>query len=128
MEQLERAQIMQGGAALVGIVAGSGAVGDITQLVTGLALMKYSRDQEKQADLTGLDYISRQGYDPTAMVRTMEIMKRASGGKSQVEFLSTHPNPGNREEYLQEAIEKKYGGERGKTNEEAFERTVLQRR
>jgi len=128
VEQLERAQILQGAAALAGIVAGSGAVGDITQMVSGLAMMKYSRDQEKEADLTGLDYMTRRGYDPRAMVRSMEIIKQASGGKSPPEFLSTHPNPGNREEYLQETIEKKYPGESGMTNAEQFERTVLERR
>jgi predicted Zn-dependent protease len=96
-------------------------------LVSGLAMMKYSRDQEKEADLTGLNYMSQQGYDPHEMVRTMEILKHASKSKSQPEFLSTHPNPGNREEYLQEAIQKKYAGERGKTNAEEFQRTVLER-
>jgi len=104
VEQLERAQLLQGGAAIAGIVAGSSAVGDITQMVTGLAMMKYSRDQEKEADLTGLNYMTRQGYDPRQIVRTMEILKKASGGKSQPEFLSTHPSDITRINQIEAAL------------------------
>jgi predicted Zn-dependent protease len=128
VQQLERAQLLQGGAAIAGLFGGGG-VGDITQLVGGLAMMKYGRDQEKDADLAGLDYMVREGYDPRASVQTMEILQKASGGKSQPEFLSTHPNPGNREQYLSDEIEQKYGRRsRGKTDTDEFNRIVRRRR
>lgn len=44
------------------------------------------------------------GYDPQAMIGVMEILAQASGGQSQPEFFSTHPNPENRIQRIQEAI------------------------
>lgn len=109
VEQLERQQLISGGVALAGIAADSSAVGDIGQIVGGLVIMKYSRDQEKNADLAGLDYMVRAGYDPDGMVDAMEIMRKKSGGKGPPEFFSTHPDPENREEYLRERIKTRYG-------------------
>ncbi len=128
VQQLERAQLLQGGAALAGVFGG-GSVGDVTQLVAGLAMMKYGRDQEKDADLSGLEYMVKEGYDPRGSVQTMEILERAAGGRGQPEFLSSHPNPGNRQEYLSEEIEQKYGRRaRGRTDQEEFNRIVKGRR
>ena len=52
--------------------------------------------------------MSEAGYDPRALLRVMKILEEASGGHRQSEFMSTHPNPGNREQMIQTAIEKMY--------------------
>ncbi len=62
-------------------------------LAANLVLMKYSRDQERQADELGMDYMTRAGYNPQGMVQVMEILLRAQKKQpSAVEalFLS-HP-------------------------------------
>jgi predicted Zn-dependent protease len=70
------------------------------------------------------------GYDPNGMVQTMAVLEKASGkGGGAPEFLSTHPNPGNRLEYLEAEIKKKYAAaESGKVGAEEFTRNVLARR
>lgn len=110
--QLQQAQNTQLASTTAGVVAGVfgvPGVGMATGLVGELSLLSYSRGQEHDADLAGLKYMSATGYNPKAMVTTMETLKRASGGKSKSpQFLSTHPDPGNRKEYLTEAIHKNY--------------------
>ncbi|MCD4830730.1 MAG: M48 family metalloprotease [Anaerohalosphaeraceae bacterium] len=71
--------------------------------VRNLESMRYSRSHERQADKIGLDYLVRAGYSPNGMVETMEILNRQPGGRT-FEFLSTHPNPENRIEYIREDI------------------------
>jgi predicted Zn-dependent protease len=46
----------------------------------------------------------RAGYDPNALIRVMEVLKKASAGRVPPEFLSTHPDPANRVERIKEAI------------------------
>jgi predicted Zn-dependent protease len=48
------------------------------------------------------------GYDPRAMLRVMEILAEAGDGGRQPEFFSTHPNPENRIERIQQAIDEAY--------------------
>ena len=64
----------------------------------GLAL-PYSRSNEREADHRGLYYAAMAGYDPRAAVRFWEKMQKSGGGRVP-EFLSTHPDPGNRIEFL----------------------------
>jgi predicted Zn-dependent protease len=126
VQQLERVQALQDGAIMAAMVAGSSAKDELKPFIAGLR--KYSRDQEREADLTGLNFLARQGYDPHAMVRTMELLKDASAAQPQPEFLATHPSPDNRQEYLQAEIERRYGQSMyGKTNAEQFQRTVFER-
>jgi predicted Zn-dependent protease len=128
VQQLQRAQLVQGGFALATLLGGQKAANyaDLAQLVSGLVMMKYSREQEKEADLSGLDYMTREGYDPTGIVRVMELFKRESKEGGPPEFLSSHPDPGNREEYLTKAIQSKYArlASQGKTNREQFQQIV----
>ena len=57
-------------------------------------LLPYSRKHESEADLIGLKYMARAGFDPRGSVRLWEKMaKAASQGP---EFVSTHPNPSTR--------------------------------
>ena len=56
--------------------------------------LKYSRDDERQADALGMDYSRADGYNPADMAvtfRALEKMGDLSGGKSLPGFLSTHP-------------------------------------
>ena len=65
----------------------------------GLAL-PYSRTNEREADHRGLYYSAMAGYDPRAAITFWKKMQNSGGGRVP-EFLSTHPDPGNRIEFLQ---------------------------
>lgn len=63
-------------------------------------LLPFSRTQESEADLLGLDLMARAGFDPRQSVALWQNMARTNGG-GPPEFLSTHPSPGGRIEALQ---------------------------
>jgi predicted Zn-dependent protease len=68
--------------------------GAIANAAGQLTVLKFSRDDEREADLIGLDLAARAGYDPRAGIslwRKMEQLKRNAGGEAPLQFLSTHP-------------------------------------
>ena len=71
--------------------------------------LQYSRDDEKAADLVGINYLVQAGYDPLAAVETMRILQELQTIRP-IEFFSTHPNPVSRVTYLEERIERRYAG------------------
>lgn len=71
----------------------------LTDVAQGLIGLKYSRTHELEADQYGMDYMVKAGYDPKGMIETMQILEAESKNRT-IEFLSTHPNPGNREDLL----------------------------
>jgi Zn-dependent protease with chaperone function len=90
------------GGAVVGGAAGS-AIAQTSQFGLGTLLLKYSRDYEKQADLLGAQIMARAGYDPRALARMFETIERESkksGSGGAPEWMSSHPNPGNRTQYI----------------------------
>jgi len=89
------------GGAVVGGAAGS-AIAQGSQFGLGTLLLRYSRDFEKQADLLGSQIMARAGYDPRAlahMFETIEQESKGSGGDTP-QWMSSHPNPGNRTQYI----------------------------
>jgi len=89
------------GGAVVGGAAGQ-YIAQGAEFGLGTLLLKYSRDFEKQADLLGAQIMARAGYDPRAlahMFQTIEAESANSGG-SGPQWMSSHPNPGNRTAYL----------------------------
>ncbi|MCB0731508.1 MAG: M48 family metalloprotease [Ignavibacteriae bacterium] len=70
--------------------------------------MKYGRDDELESDFLGIKFMVTSGYDPNALTGVMKILAEASGGASQPEFFSTHPNPSNRVTEIQKAIQQLY--------------------
>jgi predicted Zn-dependent protease len=65
----------------------------------GLLFLKYSRDDESQADELGLRYMRRGGYDARRMPEVFTLLDRvsgAAGGDRIPDWLATHPNPVNR--------------------------------
>ena len=95
MSQMSKAQIAQ-----IGLVAGS-VISKKFAKYAGLAgaglqvlFLKYSRDNENQADALGVDYSRAGGYNPADMAVTFVALQRMgdlSGGSSLPGFLSTHP-------------------------------------
>ena len=74
----------------------------------GLLYLKYSRDDESQADHLGFRYMVRAGNDPHQMIRVFDMLNRvsaASGGGGVPVWLETHPNPANRAEAFQKEID-----------------------
>ncbi len=87
---------------LAGAVAGAiigGTVGEIvsqgTQIGLGTYFLKYGREFEREADLLGARIMAGAGYDPRQMAEMFQTLERTSGPGGP-EFLSSHPNPGNR--------------------------------
>ncbi len=68
------------------------------------ALMPFSRAQESDADLIGLELMARAGFDPNESVTLWQNMARSAGGAAPPEFLSTHPSSTTRISQLQAAI------------------------
>lgn len=102
-EQIAKAQLTEGltGAAVIaacnpdnpnGCVAASQMAAIVGQLID----MKYSRADETEADWLGVCFMNDSGYDPQDMVKVMQILESLSQAQRPPEFLSTHPDPGNR--------------------------------
>ena len=95
-------QMGQIGSAILGAIIGGRtgeAVSTVGQFGFGAAFLKYSREYEKQADLLGAQIMARTGYDPRAMASMFRTIEREGGARGP-EWLSNHPNPGNRSEYI----------------------------
>lgn len=94
---------------LSGVLGRGGSMMDqLTQLGIGIGansvMMKFSRSAERDADLLGTRIMSSAGYNPIEMARFFEKLE-AEGGSRGPEFLSSHPNPGNRVKAVQAEIQ-----------------------
>ncbi|WP_296944614.1 M48 family metallopeptidase [uncultured Massilia sp.] len=67
-----------------------------------LYVLKFSRDEEREADLVGLDIAARSGYDPRAGIALWNKMAALDGRGAPPELLSTHPGGANRIEQIQD--------------------------
>jgi hypothetical protein len=70
-----------------------------TQFGLGTAFLRFSREFEQQADLEGAQIMARAGYDPRDMANMFKTIER-QGGSGGPQWLSDHPNPGNRYDYI----------------------------
>ncbi len=95
-------QMGQVAGAILGAVIG-GRVGSViaqgTQFGLGTAFLRYGRDYERQADLVGARIMSLAHYNPAEMASMFKTIEKEAGGGGP-EWLSSHPNPGNRSEYI----------------------------
>jgi hypothetical protein len=88
---------------IAGAVIGGGigqVIGAGSQIGFGAAALKYSRKYETQADILGAQIMARAGYDPRDLANMFRTIERQGGGSSGPEWLSSHPNPGNRYERI----------------------------
>lgn len=125
--QASKAQFIQLPALLASQMAGQGMAGKLAQIGIGLGagsvLLRFSRTDESQADLTGSHIMAEAGYDPMEMAHFFNKLNSMAGspgsgfaGKMS-QFMSDHPNPANRDQAIQQEArampQKKYGYESG---------------
>lgn len=89
-------------------VAGSQINSQLAMAALGLGAqvglsLPFSREQESEADILGINYMQRAGYDPRQSIPFWQRMQ-AGGGARPPEFLSTHPDPDNRIQRLRNYI------------------------
>lgn len=113
---LQRIAKNQLGAQLVTAVA-VGASGEegggysaamIANLVNQMFQLRYGREDELESDDQGLKMMVSAGYDPREMVRVMEILSQAGGGRGGPEFLQTHPHPESRIKAIEEFVDREF--------------------
>jgi len=102
-KQMEKSAV----AGLVGglLSRGNRTTGSILNLAGGLTLLKFSRDDEYQADHLAVEYLGKTGYNPQGMVRFFRKLEAQEGKTDKVSgFFQTHPNSGDRIERIQKQI------------------------
>ncbi|MCS6951628.1 MAG: M48 family metallopeptidase [Bryobacterales bacterium] len=106
--QVSKAKLVQLPAMLASWVIGSESLlSQLGQLGIGLGanslLLRFSREAERDADLLGARIMAGAGYNPIEMARFFEKLESGKGWRAP-QFLSSHPNPGNRRRAVEEDI------------------------
>lgn len=94
--------------------------GALARVAAGLREMAYGRDAEREADAYSVTYLYPTEYDARGAARFFEKLEATNQSVSVPEFLSTHPNPGNRIEAIISDWEKK-GAKPGQTFSERYQ-------
>lgn len=103
-ERVSEQYATQGAVNIIGAIAGGDSGGGLAEAALGLGaqygiLLPFSRAQESEADLLGLDYMSKAGFDPRQAVNLWQNMSQL-GGKPP-ELLSDHPSDQTRIQQIQ---------------------------
>ena len=104
-------QVAMTGVNIIGAVAGVGSLTDLgTQLGASVLLASYSRDNEREADSLGQEYMVRAGYPASGMVGLQQLLveqQKESPGMLKTMF-STHPMSSERRDTAKQLAENKY--------------------
>jgi predicted Zn-dependent protease len=113
-QQIAKQQLTQGltGAAVIAAYdpndPRSQQTAAVAAMIAQLVNLRFSREDELQADQLGVRFMGQAGYDPRSMIKVMQILEASSQGNQPPEFFSTHPNPENRITRIQQAIAAQY--------------------
>jgi len=108
-QRLSQATLTQFGLSILGQVAGAPVLNDIVGRLAGLYLKAFSREQEFEADMLGVHYLARAGYDPLAASEFLtklrdhsQLQAKLAGGKPETiekfDITATHPRTAKRME------------------------------
>lgn len=84
---------------LYSIITGKAEPGMLEQIAIGLVALKFSRDHETEADESSVNYLCSTPYNAAGAAG---FFKKMQGQPSPPAFLSTHPDPGNRVEKMEQ--------------------------
>jgi predicted Zn-dependent protease len=129
-------QSMIAGGIIQGVAAAAGGEGSAASellpalnVAGTLVIMKFGRDEESQADSLGMAYMTGAGYNPVGMLQLMQILKEASGGSRQPEWMSTHPLPDTRIRRIAQELSgpyaPAYSNPSSRIGEDEFQRRAL---
>jgi len=125
-QQIGMSMLVQG-LGVSGAMPNSEAAYRLTQLTWQLIGLKYSRENEREADLYGMDYMVQAGYNPSGAVELMQMLQQQDQFKP-VEFLSSHPSPENRILYLRSRAQTRYPNVANlKIAKEDYQKNILDR-
>ncbi len=108
VEAMSRAQLAQLGLGVAAVASEEfRQYAGLASQGLGILFLKFGRDDENQSDALGLRYMTRAGYDPHEMPKvfsTLDRVTQAQGMRGNPEWMSTHPDPGNRVENIDARI------------------------
>jgi predicted Zn-dependent protease len=113
-EHIAKSQLGQSIIGAVGVAASDDyrrgqSAAMVAAMVTQMVQMRYGRNDELESDRLGVQIMSEARYDPRALLNVMKILEEASSGRSrQPEFMSTHPDPGNRLQHIEQEIARRF--------------------
>lgn len=117
-DQITKGLVANGLLGLLGAVLGNDGGARAAQIgaqvLAGGYMLKFSRDDEREADRVGAQIMRRGGWDARGMIEFMDMLRRQQGrdpGSVEV-FLSSHPAPAERAELLRKSIGRGSGGRR----------------
>src|SRR5437762_3902288 len=100
VRQITRQQLAQLGLGVGSVLSPAlGQVGDLAGNGLGLVFLKFSRDDEREADRLGVEYAARAAYDPRQVSNFFDVLGRLSAANDRQTipgWLSTHPDPPQR--------------------------------
>lgn len=111
-ERLSQSQLANAGLQITSAALGASEYKQyqkITMSALGLGvqygvILPYGRTQESEADIVGLEFMAKAGFDPTQSIDLWKNMAKASGGNQPPELLSTHPSHSTRIKDLEAKI------------------------
>jgi predicted Zn-dependent protease len=130
--QLMKSLVANGFMGLLGALLGNDVGATAARIGAGVLangiFLKFSRDDEFEADRVGASIVSRAGWDPRGLVSFMQVLRREQGrdpGAVEV-ILSTHPSPEGRMERLQQEVRKLRPGNRSSGRFQEVKRRLTQ--
>jgi len=128
-QQLSKAQAAQIGL-IIPQVLGVPLLSDLAQVGMGLFFMKYSRDNEREADTLSVEYATKAGYDASQMAgffETLQRMNPQSDKSGMPAWFATHPSPEDREKAIKaqaQQAQRQMGLTRPRIEREAYLRAI----
>lgn len=124
VEQLARMQQTELGATLAYVLLGR-TPGEVDQAVLGLGagayFASYSRDHEREADASAIEYMTRAGIDPNGLMSFFQTLAESEGERGLLDrWFATHPMTEDRVEATRAAIAAKPGGAQLQQNDAQF--------
>lgn len=98
---------------------------------SNLFLLSFGRSEELEADMLGMRYMARAGYNPRGQLEVMQVLDEASTGPRPPEWLSTHPLPESRIDRIRDYLSNEYAGTQNNpsfvTNKAQYQSNMLDR-
>lgn len=107
-QRMAKGGLIQGIVGAAGVAGGGHQSANMAAYAGNMLSMKYGRDDELESDRWGIDLMILAGYSPEHLLTVMDVLEKTSAGGGTPEFMSTHPRPANRREYIQSIIQEKF--------------------